>query len=303
MRIALPSNIKKIIDEEVIQPILYHALTEAWNTEIGSKILNGTFKDYTKDYIRNTIVEQGQADFTTGYNGLTPDDKVLLYAYCYFQMHFSSTMAVLEKYKPAFENYIWKKCKGVAFLDVGCGPLTSGLALLELSNKYFKPHKPFDYTYVGIDIAKAMIDLAIKFEKAIPRYPQTDRILFNKSCYETNYKEIVKYKFDENIGIIINCCYFFASPTIEVNEFIKVIKTFVEAHKNNKLCLIYQNAPSTSRNVTQNYETFLKQISVLKNATNLEYLPFSFVDEFNSTKYKLFEREVSHQLLIKNDLT
>ena len=303
MPVALSDYVKQNIRRNIVEKILNHIDTPAWNSEIASKVIMGTFDNKTKNYIRETIIGRGQADFTVGFNGLTVEDKALLYSYFYFQMHYSSSYAVFCTYKTWIENGIWKKCKGVAFIDMGCGPFTSGLAFLEISNDYFKAYKPFNYHYIGIDIAQSMLDITNILETDYRTNATPNRICYNSIVCKTDYKQITEAEMNEDIGIIINCCYFFASPTMDVTAFTEAIQLFVEKHKKNQICFIYQNALSSRNYIIGNYQQFLKNVNVLKQANHEKNLTFSFLDEFDSTNYAEPTFVVTHQVLIKNIAT
>ena len=299
MIIKLPDYAKKIVQYEVIEKIFNHSHTSAWYSKVSSKVMKGSFGDSTKDYHRKIILSQGQADFTVGFEGLTADDKVLLYCYYYFQMHYSSSYAIFDHYGKILELGIWKACEGVLFIDIGCGPFTSGMAFLEYCNQQYSSYKDFRLYYAGIDISQNMLNKAKDFESNYSKNCTDEQVKFLKVIFRTSYRSMLDFEINEKIGIILNCCYLFASPTIDIDDFIAVLQEFRAKYPTNKICLIYQNAAGSSV-VEHKYRTFLRKINILTSVeTTIQILRFSFVDEFDSTKYGQPKFTVSHQLLTK----
>jgi hypothetical protein len=103
---------------------------------------------------------------------------------------------------------------------------------------------------------------------------------------------------DRQTAIIINCCYFFASQSINVTDFTNAIQTLINNNPSSKIILFYQNAFTNYVHIGRNYLNFRAAIQGLsQNRTNIETLQFSFDDEFNSTNYKSLTRKVNFQVL------
>jgi len=98
--------------------------------------------------------------------------------------------------------------------------------------------------------------------------------------------------------IIINCCYFFASETLNVSNFTRAIQTVINNNPNSKILLFYQNAPASAVRVGQKYLNFRSEINGLTTGgTNIEELAFSYDDEFKSAKRNTLNLRVRFQLL------
>ena len=281
--VDFPSYVKDIISTEVITQIFNHIDTPAWQLEVSSKIENETFTDNAKIRHRGTIINYGQSDFTKEFEGITTDDKVLLYAFYYFQLHYSSSYAVYEWALPVLEKFVWKACSGAIFIDIGCGPFTSGMAFLEFCNQHFSAYKRFTLDYVGIDIAPSMIEKAKAIESNYKANYSAGRLKFRNVSFDNSYKYLLELNINPGVGIFINCCYLFASSSLDINDFIEAIKEFRARHPEHLIFLFYQNA--TTGNVESKYNDFVKKVGFLYGSS-LKILDKSvrFKDEFNSYK-------------------
>jgi hypothetical protein len=83
----LPLCIERFFAEFVNRPFEEHERSEAWVREV---------VDRDSDYRTKTLTERGRTDFSTGCNGLTSRDKILIYCYYYMQMHTVSGFHVYQ---------------------------------------------------------------------------------------------------------------------------------------------------------------------------------------------------------------
>ena len=142
-----PDDLKEFLEEVVNNPFRNHTHTEAWECEV----LNQDSHYHTKQ-----ILERGRAHFNTDPDGLTSHDKVIIYCYYYMQMHIVSSFHVFKKSDSLLKEYIRDPNKNIVFIDFGCGPLTSGVALAGYYRSLDKD-KQLDFHYIGIDNSEAMI--------------------------------------------------------------------------------------------------------------------------------------------------
>lgn len=146
-----PDDLKEFLEEVVNNPFLNHTHTEAWEREVLKQ--DGL-------YHTRQILERGTADFNTSFNGLTPDEKVIIYCYYYMQMHIVSSFHVFKKSDSLLKEYIRDPNKNIVFIDFGCGPMTSGVALAWYYG-FLDDKKQQYFHYIGIDNGEAMIRKAI----------------------------------------------------------------------------------------------------------------------------------------------
>src|SRR4028119_154136 len=142
-----PEDLNKFLEEVVNNRFHNPTNTEAWKREVLKQ--DGHY--HTKQ-----ILERGRADFNTGFNGLTPHDKVIIYCYYYMQMHIVSSFHVFNSSGSLLKDYILDPSKNIVFIDFGCGPLTSGVALAWYYHS-LDPKKQHNFHYIGIDNCEAMI--------------------------------------------------------------------------------------------------------------------------------------------------
>lgn len=219
-------NLKNLFEELVIQPFNNHPPTQAWVTEVKNK---------DNEYHRKTILKRGRADFDMPFNGLSPDDKVLLYCVYYMPMHLYSSYHIFSsKLSLPVSNK-------VIFIDFGCGPLTSGIA-------YWAATRHNNITYIGIDIAPAMLDKAREINDFGPSNRSIPFFENVRLIRESNrLPDLLDHYISEvNTQIIINFSYILASHSINVHALSDVLNQIVEKYKTHKMTVVYQNPRNSS---------------------------------------------------------
>lgn len=83
----LHPRIDQFFREFVIRPFEEHERSGAWVKEVINR---------KQSYRTMAIIDRGRADFSLGWKGLTPRDKVLIYCYYYMQMHVVSGFHVFQ---------------------------------------------------------------------------------------------------------------------------------------------------------------------------------------------------------------
>lgn len=221
-------RLKNLFDELVLQPFNNHPQTQAWEVEVKNK---------EAEYHRKIILEQGRTDFDMPFNGLSPTDKVLLYCRYHMPMHLYSSYHIFTKY------LLPQIVKKVVFIDIGCGPLTSGIAFSAAA-------KQCDITYIGVDRSQAMLNMAMKinnFSEDEMRDP-----FFNSFHQVSDYNKLpyyissyVEMNNAHDTLIILNFCYVLASHTFDdieaLDSLIGVVNRVVNEYDSLRTCLIYQN--------------------------------------------------------------
>ena len=223
----LSESLKYLFDDLVIQPFVQElpALAED---------VRNIRPDYWNDIAR--ILKQGQSNFDSpSFDELSnkwyfPKDKVLLYCAHYMPMHLFSSHHIFRYHIPPISDK-------VVFIDFGCGPLTSGIAFRAFA-------KQNDIIYLGIDSSQTMLDKA----REINQYAcqQISNPYFKTFETARDYNELTTL-LEKHIGkddktqIIFNFCYFFASPTLDINGLSDVLISIIEQYSQNKIYLVYQN--------------------------------------------------------------
>ena len=222
-------NLKHLFEELIIKPFEHDlpALSE--------DIKNNRIY-YWEDIAR--ILSQGQSDFDeTSYDKPSneyyfPKDKVSIYCVHHMPRHlFGSYHIFTNCLTPISEK------DKVVFIDFGCGPLTSGIAFRAFSEQC-------DITYIGIDSSQTMLNKAAAINNYGPytyRVPFFDKIALIRDS-DSLPRLLDRYiEKGDRTQIIFNFCYFFSSPTLDIDGLSDVLLQMMTAYTQHKLCLIYQN--------------------------------------------------------------
>ena len=249
-RYRFSENLDALFENLVKQPFQNHPSTPAWDVEVRNKDLI---------YHSKVILDQGRTDFNESYNGLSPRDKVSIYCTHYMPMHLVSSYHIFRVHTQLFSTHLRCCDDRIVFIDFGCGPLTSGMALWAFARQD-------NIIYLGIDTSQAMLEKA----KEINHYgPNKYRAPFFKT-FETisNYSELTRIleiyiSTNEKTLIIFNFCYFLASRTLDVSHLSDVINQIVEKYSTHKMCAVYQNPNLPS--LHENWEILRTKFTGLKS--------------------------------------
>lgn len=222
---------------------------------LGHKESEGISKlmGYDKRTILNDILLRGKAKFDEPYEGLEPKDKVLLYCYFNMKKHFFTSVAVFKKMWKSLSEILTNKSYTVVFIDLGCGPLTSGLALAEIVQEEIG--EQLQLNYMGIDISEAMIEKAKEFSQSDLFHPDST-FLFYKNWNDISFDKL-KELAGRNNPFFLNASYLFANLTAEqADDLVIFVKKLVNEFKN--VHFIFQNPDRVDRN--ENWERFKSQL-------------------------------------------
>jgi hypothetical protein len=209
---------------------------------------------------------------------LTPRDKVLIYCYNYMQMHTVSGFHVFQR---GLKDHRLNFFQNVVFLDFGCGPLTSGVSL---AWHYLAAHANDEegllFHYIGIDRCEEMLahaSAATKVGRLFHRDATFDFLTPTQSL-EAVPQLIGKYRSAMNgqdLTIILNCSYLFASRQLVVSGLIGFISGLLKEHiGRDKVCLAFQNPDSDGLNTK--WERFKKEVKELRTLSKLSECVYYF---------------------------
>ena len=224
-------NLKNLFEALVIQPFKHNL------PALAADVKNNRIY-YWEDIAR--ILSQGQSNFDeTSFDKPSneyyfPKDKVSIYCVHHMPRHLFSSYHIFTNCLTP----ISKKNK-VMFIDFGCGPLTSGIAFRAFAEQS-------DITHLGIDSSRTMLDKAAVINRYGPntyREPFFDKFaLIHDYNYDTLNRLLDTYiEKGDGTQIIFNFCYFFSSPTLDINNLSDVLIQIMKAYNQHKACLIYQN--------------------------------------------------------------
>lgn len=193
----------------------------------------------TADVITH-IIGRGQTDFDAQFGNLSPMDRVNLYCYFNMRMHFFSSLSLYNR-SQIFENY-YSTAGKIRFVDIGCGPATSGIAFADYLHQKSGENVVFDY--FGIDSSERML---LKAEEML-----NNDIFFdgNKREFRSRIGEVDSIYFKESECIIFNCSYVFASPTLPYQEIAEYINEIHVIYPYTPIYIMYQNVTLQALNLT-----------------------------------------------------
>lgn len=243
-------NFASVFDYVVIQQIKADSRTQY------PQILYG----YTNDYIRNNVIEYGRTNFDQATLEHSSADKVNLYCYYNMRKHYFSSLAIFKSFQDFFKTTFTNSNNRIAFIDFGCGPLTSGLAF----QQSFVSIQNFHFDYVGIDISTAMLNKAKEFSVS-GLFSRDTKFQFVKSLIDISesYWESV---FTLSNTVILNFSYLFGNLSKDDTEKLAIkINALLDRYPLNKFVLVFQNSAMEKRN--RSYVIFKKLVPRLQSVT------------------------------------
>ena len=195
-------SLKHLFEELIVKPFEHDLPT------LAADVRNNRIY-YWEDIAR--ILRQGQSDFDeTSYDKPSneyyfPKDKVSIYCVHHMPRHLFGSYHIFTN----FLSPISEKSK-VVFIDFGCGPLTSGIALRAFAGQC-------DITYIGIDSSQTMLDKAAvinRYGSNAYREPFFEKIALIRDS-DALPRLLDRYiEKGDRTQIIFNFCYFFLESDI-----------------------------------------------------------------------------------------
>jgi len=281
MKITLSDGLKKQLEDEFLPPV-NRLFASGVVQNPNANGLHTPEAKAIKNNHRNNILNQGRTDFAITSDGLTPAQKVDLYCFYYFQMHFTSSYRFYLQEKDFLQASM--KGKSVYFIDIGCGPFTSGLAFNSWLSK-FADLQTTSINYFGVDISKHMI------EKAKSVASNTSKLNFTPVFFEDKDQIIdIRNIVQKDILIILNYSYLFASNSLVVEDFLSFTRDLLNTYCNQdnpeigNAIILQQNPRLESLNLKWiNYKSQLPMFASKEQYPQL--FAFQFDDALGSSNY------------------
>lgn len=215
----------------------------------------------SREFQRKEILKQGRANFDKPWNHLKSKHKVHLYNYHYFQMHFSSSSAIFYEELEFLEEKFEDPNLTFFFIDVGCGSMTSGIALNLWLRKKFK-NNFLDLTYYGIDTSSQMLKRAKQLYE-VKKF--SNKFIYSPDFFQDKWDLVpILNEIDRVTPLfIINFSYVFASHTLDVNDFAKWTNDLISGWD---AVIFYQNPDYEKLN--RKWEKYKKRMSKFKQQKN-----------------------------------
>jgi hypothetical protein len=233
--------------------------------------------------ILDDVLIRGRGDFTKSYGKISAEDKVMLYCYFNLKKHFFTSYAVFQTVVSSLENLFATNEYKPVFIDLGCGPMTSGLALADLIHS--KTGKGINFSYIGVDISNPMMKKAESF-KSLNIFSSDSTFTF-----VNNWNEIAPSMLNQLAGknnpIMFNASYLFASSSVDALDLGKYVTEISNNFAN--VFFVFQNPNRIDRNIK--YEEFKKSIkfeSLINKNENIRYKPAS-VESNEDVSYEILK--------------
>jgi hypothetical protein len=232
-------SLKIALDELVNKPYKQHR-NSVWIQEVIKT---------NNHYQRHSILDRGRADFTISSQGLTPEQKVLLYCCHYLPMHLASHRYLYDVCQSYSKKHLSLLTDNSILIDFGCGPLTAALSLANYSLQ--NRHTSLNCHYIGIDRAPAMLTKAEQFSQHSRLFsPQSQFRFFND-----NHNEQAIIATIQNLSIhlsnpclLFNFSYLFASHWLCPSAMANFVNAILDYFPKNPCFIFFQNPPGLPLN-------------------------------------------------------
>lgn len=215
-------------------PMLPAWLRRLRRSEVTDRVMNdprtttGRVLGVNPDEAKREAAGWGQADFDEPWGDLSPDDRVLLYAY-FFQL------GHLEELVTAFGQLFGdaEPPRDPIVVDLGCGPFTGGLAI---AGQF---HQDARLDYVGVDRSRAMHRLGARLALAAEQVHELPRI----SCRWATDIRTVPWDYPPGWRmVVVIVSYLFASPTLDVATLVAGLDDLLEKLGRGSVMVLYTNS-------------------------------------------------------------
>lgn len=239
---------------------------------------------YDVRYILDEVLVRGRGDFSRKHGEISADDKVLLYCYYNMKKHFFTSYAVFQTVVSSLNKFFSNSDYKPVFIDLGCGPMTSGLALADLIHT--TTGKKINFTYIGIDISKPMLAKAKSFNSlSIFSSDSTFDFYSNWSQIELPTLKKIAGRYNP---IILNASYLFASTSLDVKDLYEYVNAVARNFSN--VFFVFQNPNRTDRNSKYyEFKSGLKSYtSLVECSEKILYKPAS-VESIEDVYYEILK--------------
>lgn len=225
----------------------------------------GRWWKYDNRTIIRNVLKSGRTDFREAYNEISPSEKVLLYCFFNMKKHFFTSYAVFERILPSLKVFFNIEEYTPIMIDLGCGPMTSGIAIADLMMS--TESNPLSFTYVGVDIAPAMIERAKMFENS-PLFSKTS-FYYYEDWEEIDFS-VLYATTGKNNPVIFNASYLFSSESLIPSQLAEFVLNVVKLW--DSVYLIFQNPDSDTRNIKYiDFKSRLQHHELLKGTELIRY--------------------------------
>lgn len=216
-----------------------------------------TNENMSDQAIREQITQRGSANFDIPYNDEDTKYRVESYIHSYLAMHYDANRAV-------FSGCTFFVTEKMVFIDFGCGPITSGLALLATLGK---ASAGTEISYYGVDISRNMRDKADSINQEYKLF--SDAVFYaGLESAITHSKTAIAECLTTNCVVIINFSYVLSACTLNKSEsvdnlFAKIVllSSIVFNNPHHSIYIIYQNPAVFVGEIYENWSSLRAQLT------------------------------------------
>lgn len=238
---------------------------------------------FTRKEILDDILIRGRGDFSKNSGAISADDKVMLYCYFNLKKHFFTSYAVFQTVVSSLENFFANDEYKPVFIDLGCGPMTSGLALADLIHT--NTGNGINLSYIGVDISNPMMEKAESF-KSLNIFSTESTFTFVNNWNEID-PSLLYQLAGRNNPIIFNASYLFASSSVDAIDLGKYVTEISKNFAN--VFFVFQNPNRIDRNTKyEEFKRFITYKSLINKNENIRYKPTS-VESNEDVSYEILK--------------
>ncbi len=219
----LPQWLQKLRDIEITQRV-----------NMDPRSQPGTILGYDGNTATHQIAGWGQADFDTGWQDLSPDDRVLMYTH-FFQ--FGHLQELIEAFQMLFTGPL---PEAPIVVDLGCGPFTGGLAFASALGAAPR------FDYIGVDRSKAMRELGERLASAAEHHNRALRIArhWSSAISSVSWRPAPKWR-----PVFVIVSYLLASPTLNAVTLIEDLEKLLNKLGRGPVTVLYTNSVRPAANL------------------------------------------------------
>ena len=279
MPIELPPWLERLRRSEIVERV---------NND--PRTAGGTVLGVDRDVAQQMGAGWGQAEFDEPWNNLTPDDRVLLYAYFFQPGHLEE---LTEAFRMLFPGTPPREEPVV--VDLGCGPFTGGLAVAGVLG----PERRFDY--IGMDRSHAMRSFGERLASAAEHFPEVPRIDRHWSA------DISSFSWSSAPGwrpVFVIVSYLLASPTLDVVALVADLEALLTKLGRGPATVLYTNSARDEAN--RKFPSFHKTLIDAGFELKIDDTGMIEIERRSGTRnrrlrYALFHRQKQDTLRLRGD--
>jgi hypothetical protein len=216
--------------------------------------------------------------------GLTLCDteaKVLLYCYKYMFAHYDAYRHVIEAKRAVFDE-VFQHGKPV-FIDFGCGPLTSGMALADYYRNLYG--NPLTVSYTGIDICDPMLAKAGEFSTYEGSFGADSDFTFLSSWNDIEPGRL-RNDLQGGAPLVLNFSYFFGQEINEndLRDLSAYVRNLKATYQETKLRIVFLNASYPAAN--ERYREFKRSLGLSGHIGRFDKVRTRYMTDFNQLEYQ-----------------